>query len=130
MTCSTVPGYLASAAALALSAAAPVTVLPIAGGVPCVLEGALDVAAAGAAVVVLEEPQPAMTTPIASVAAAPARALRERRVMWGWVIDIRSSSARRARVARAVSGRTPGAAGALRRGGARSPAWSARGGPR
>jgi hypothetical protein len=68
---------LASAAALALSAVAPVTDVPNAGPA-CGREAEPEVAAAGTAVVAveLEEPQPAIRPPRATVAAAPAIALR------------------------------------------------------
>src|SRR4051812_49951920 len=75
MTRSTVPGYLASAAALALAAAAPVTAVPKPGGVPCAEdEGGAPVVAAAfvdVAVVFEDAPQPARTPATASAAAAP-----------------------------------------------------------
>src|SRR3954469_18153617 len=126
MTRSAVPGYLASAAALALSAAAPVAVVPRPGGVPCALEGALEVAAAGVTVAVVldEPPHAARSAATATVAAPPARALRERRGR-EVLIDMPPSSARRAGVARGVSGSRPGT---VTRGGARTPASTGRGG--
>src|SRR5690349_840430 len=95
MTRSAVPGYLASAAAFALSAAAPVTVVPIPGGTPW---GADEVAAAGAAatllaVVLLAEPQPASRPPTATAAAALARVRRWRRRRVVFVRDMPSGSA-------------------------------------
>src|SRR4051794_19717084 len=88
MTRSTAPGYFASAAALALSAAAPVTVVPkpLAGAPPWAPEAALEPAAAGVAVaVVLEEPQAASRPPTATAAVAPASALRQRRRGRSWL---------------------------------------------
>src|SRR4051794_19492973 len=111
MTRSTVPGYLASAAALALSAAAPVAGVPNPGGTRCALEALGVVAAALLAValcVLADEPQPAIRPPSATAATNPATALRWRRDRCICVIDIRPSSARRARGARAAAGRTPG----------------------
>src|SRR5918996_10215 len=96
MTRSTAPGYLAVAAAFALSADTPVTGVPKPpcgpapsappGGPPGELD---EVAAAGVAAavlgVVLEEPQPARRPPTARAATAPARVLRWRRriLVWG-----------------------------------------------
>src|SRR3954466_10248204 len=88
-TRSTVPGHLAVAAALALSAAAPVTVFPMPGGTPSGLD---EVAAAGVADavlgVLLEAPQPARRPPTAIAAMAPARVLRRWRRILGWVDDM------------------------------------------
>src|SRR4051812_5113997 len=96
-TRSTVPGYLAVAAALALSAAAPVTVFPMPGGTPWGLD---EVAAAGVADavlgVLLEAPQPARRPPTAMAATAPASVLRWRRRILGWVDDMPGGSARTA----------------------------------
>src|SRR3954468_10074880 len=99
MTRSAVPGYLASAAALAFVAAAPVAGVPNPGGEACVPDWALEVAAAGTAVVVVvavvEEPQPVSAPPSATGATGPAIALRRRRRRWVCVIDMPPSSARR-----------------------------------
>src|SRR4051794_35679757 len=88
-TRSTVPGYLAVAAALALSAAAPVTVFPMPGGTPSGLD---EVAAAGVADavlgVLLEAPQPARRPATATAATAPASVLRRRGKILGWVDDM------------------------------------------
>src|SRR3954469_5023062 len=99
ITRSTVPAYLAVAAALAFAAAAPVTVFPMPGGTPWGLD---EVAAAGVADavldVLLEAPQPASRPPTATAATAPTRVLRWRRRILGWVDDMPRGSAVRARV--------------------------------
>jgi hypothetical protein len=107
VTRSTVPGYLAVAAAFALAAAAPVTGVLKPGGTPCDLD---EVAAAWVADAVLgvlvEEPHPARRPPTATAAPAPARVLGRRRKIWSaWMTCIEDR-----RAVREWAGALPGGA--------------------